>query len=81
MEIKDKAGVENVIVNHLSRLIVESHTAPIDDAFPYEHVLAISMGQAPQFVDFANYLASGIFPHDFSSHQKTKFLHDIQMYF
>jgi len=28
LEIKGKAGVENVIANHLSRLIVESHDIP-----------------------------------------------------
>jgi len=29
LEIKDKAGAENVVANHLSQLIVESHDAPM----------------------------------------------------
>jgi len=41
LEIKDKAPAENVIANHLSRLIVESHDAPTDDAFPDEYLLVI----------------------------------------
>jgi len=81
LEIKDKVGLENIVADHLSRFIVESHDAPIDDAFPDEHLMAISIGQAPWFADFLNYLALGIFPYDLSSYEKKKFLHDIKMYF
>ena len=81
LEINDKAGAKNVVVDNLSRLIVKSHNAPIDDAFPNEHLMAMSMGQALWFADFANYLASRIFLHDLSSNQKKKLLHDIKMYF
>ena len=42
LEIKDKAGAENVVADHLSRLTIESHDTPIDDAFSDEHLLAIS---------------------------------------
>ena len=81
LEIKDKAGVENIIADHLSRLIVDHHDAPLDDAFPDEYLMAISIGQTPWFADFTNYLASGVFSLDLSSHQKKKFLHDIKLYF
>jgi len=47
MEIKDKAGAENVMADHLSRLVVESHNTPIDDAFPDEHLMGIESGPAP----------------------------------
>ena len=43
LETMDKAGVENITTDHLCRLIVESHDAAIDDAFPDEHLMAISM--------------------------------------
>jgi len=36
LEMKDKAGATNVVADHLSRLIVASHDAPINDAFPGE---------------------------------------------
>jgi len=80
LEIKDKVGAENVTVDHLSRLIFESHNAPINDVFPNEHLMAISTEQAPWFADLANYLASGILPHNLSSHQKKKFFHDVKLY-
>ena len=41
----------------------------IDDTFPDEHVLAASQDFIPWFADFANYLASDIFPSDLSFHQ------------
>jgi len=69
------------MADHLSRLVIESHDTPIDDAFPDKHLIAFTSGQAPWFADFTNYLASGIFPHDLSSHQKKKFIHDINMCF
>jgi len=68
LEIKDKVGAKNVMANHLSRLVIESHDILIDDACPDEHLMSIASGQAPWFVDYANYQASGILPHDLSSH-------------
>jgi len=79
--MKDKAGVENVIVDHLSKFIVKSQEAPLNNVFPNEHLLAISMEQAPWLGGIANYLTSGIPPHVLSSYQKKKFFHDIKMYF
>ena len=78
LEIKDKAGAENVVADHLSRLIIESHDTPINNAFPNEHLLAISSRQAPWFTGIANYLASGTMPYDLSSHQKKKLFYDIK---
>ena len=43
--------------------------------------MVVSTEQVPWFTDFANYLASGILPHDLSSHQKKKFFYDIKSYF
>ena len=81
LEIKDKAGAENVVADHLSRLIVESHDTPIDDACPDEQLMGIESGPAPWFADYANHRASGILPHDLSFHQKKKSLHDVKTYF
>ena len=81
MEIKDKARDENIVIDHLSRLIVGSLYVPLNNAFPDEHLLVISVRQAPWFADIVNYLASRILPHDLSSYQKRKFFHDIRYYF
>ena len=70
LEVKDKKGEENVVANHLSRLIHDggaSLEAPIDDSFPDECLLAVSMTSVPWYADLANYLASGIIPGGYSS--------------
>ena len=43
LHIKDKKGVENVVVNHLSRLTIahDSHSPPINDEFPEESLLLV----------------------------------------
>jgi len=41
--MKGKAGTENVVVDHLFRLIVDSPDVPLNDVFPGEHLLAISI--------------------------------------
>ena len=81
MEIKDKTDAENVVVDHLSKLIVESQDALLNDAFPDEHLLSISAEHAPWFMDIVHYLALGIPPHDVSSYHKKKFFYDIKLYF
>jgi len=81
LEIQDKARAENVMIDHLSRLVIESHGIRIDDAFPDEHLMGITSGQAPWFADYANYRASAILAYDLSFHHKNKFLHDVKMYF
>ena len=54
---------------------------PLNDAFPDKHLMVIFVNDATWFADIANYLASGVMPHDLSSHQKKKFFHDIKHYF
>jgi len=50
LEIKDKAGMTNVVVDHLSHLGPEatpSKELPIDDSFPDEQLLPISHQATP----------------------------------
>jgi len=70
-----------MVANHLYKLTVERSDGPLNDSFPDEQLLAISMNQAPWFTDIANYLTSGIMAHDLSTHQKKKFFHDVKHYF
>ncbi|XP_012854384.1 PREDICTED: uncharacterized protein LOC105973888 [Erythranthe guttata] len=79
--IRDKKGSENVVADHLSRLILEEVPAEgnIQESFPDEQLLAIST-HTPWYADVANFLASGIIPDDLSYHQKKKFLHDSRFY-
>ncbi|CAL2270599.1 unnamed protein product [Prunus armeniaca] len=46
VEIRDKRGCENVVADHLSRLVHEEDLLPIPEAFPDEQLLTIEF-QAP----------------------------------
>jgi hypothetical protein len=62
IEIKDKKGCENVVVDHLSRLRTSPSEFSINDSFPDEHIL--SLHPVPWFTDIVNYLVTNKFPSD-----------------
>lgn len=41
--IVDKPGKDNVVADFLSRMVLQGHNEPVDDAFPNEHLFAISI--------------------------------------
>ena len=61
-EIEDEKGTENVVVDHLSRLPIDSISdiTPIDDYFPDESLLSLS--SMPWFAKNINFLDSGFLP-------------------
>ena len=68
LEIKDKKGSDNVIVDHLSRLERITGTekgTEITENFPDEQLLMLSV-QTPWYVDIVNYLACEVMPFEFS---------------
>ncbi|XP_070673392.1 uncharacterized protein [Malus domestica] len=84
LEILDKKGRENVVADHLSRLVNastdEADSLPLQESFPDEQLLAVTH-QVPWYADIANYLASGEIPSEFSYQQRKKFLSTIKHYF
>ncbi|GJW27336.1 reverse transcriptase domain-containing protein [Tanacetum coccineum] len=64
IEIKDRKGIENVAVDHLSRIENEeiSDDSEVDDNFPREILIEINTRNEPWFADFANYLVADIIP-------------------
>jgi len=71
--IKDKKGSENLVADHLSRLINEKVTREeleIRDEFPDESLPVVN--ERPWFKDFANYKAVGIIPKDLNWQQRKK---------
>ena len=67
VEIKDKKGSENMVVDHLSRLeipkTVRKSQVQIDDKFLDEQILALSYTEiSPWFADISNYLVASIIP-------------------
>jgi hypothetical protein len=79
--IKDKKGVENVVADHLSRLIFEDNMEhlPINDKFPYEHLFSLS--NLPWYAYIVNYLAIGEIPKDWSTQDKRKFLVEVRNFY
>ncbi|RVW77825.1 Transposon Ty3-I Gag-Pol polyprotein [Vitis vinifera] len=45
LQIRDKRGIENVVADHLSRLVIahDSHGLPINDDFPEESLMSIEI--------------------------------------
>ena len=58
LSIKDKKGVENVVVDHLSRLVLASNSEglPIGDTFLDEQLFALV--HCPWYADIVNYLVT-----------------------
>ncbi|XP_070017591.1 uncharacterized protein [Nicotiana sylvestris] len=84
LEIQDRKGSDNQVADHLSRL--EKDGRPLDgleinDSFPYEQILSISMTRMPWFVDLANYLVSSIVPNELFSNQWKKLKQDYLDYY
>ena len=67
LTIKDKKGVENVVIDHLSRLVLEttSEGLPIGDTFLDEQLFALV--NCPWYADIVNYLVTGQFPSQWTS--------------
>ena len=74
VEIKDKKGTKNLVVDHLSRLGGPKSEVQINDNFPDEQLLAISDSSlVPWFGDYVNYLVVKVTPLEFMYQQKKKF--------
>ncbi|RVW23878.1 Retrovirus-related Pol polyprotein from transposon 17.6 [Vitis vinifera] len=81
LQIRDKKGVENVVADHLSRLVIahDSHGLPINDDFPEESLMLIEV--APWYSHIANYLVTGEVPSEWSAQNKKHFFAKIHAYY
>ncbi|CAL8988205.1 unnamed protein product [Prunus brigantina] len=76
LEIKDKKGSENVVADHLSRLVhvsnEEEDSLPLRESFPDEQLFSIcalnSLNPLPWFADIVNYLCTNELPTGLSPH-------------
>ncbi|KAL0428255.1 UNVERIFIED_CONTAM: Retrovirus-related Pol polyprotein from transposon.6, partial [Sesamum latifolium] len=78
LTIKDKKGAENLVADHLSRLITEGESPPLKDEFPNEHLLA-AQETTPWYADLVNFLATHTLPKDLSR-TKEKIRSDAKYY-
>ncbi|KAL0305316.1 UNVERIFIED_CONTAM: Retrovirus-related Pol polyprotein from transposon.6 [Sesamum angustifolium] len=71
LTIKDKKGAENLVADHLSRLVTNNDPSPLNDEFSDEH-LHIVRGITPWYADLVNFLVTGTLPRDLSRARKDK---------
>ncbi|RVW62944.1 hypothetical protein CK203_062858 [Vitis vinifera] len=77
----DKKGVENVVADHLSRLVIahNSHVLPINDDFPEESLMLIA--KTPWYAHIANYLVTGEVPSEWKAQDRKHFFAKIHAYY
>ncbi|GJW03757.1 reverse transcriptase domain-containing protein [Tanacetum coccineum] len=87
LRYRDKKRVENLAVDHLSRLKNphqdKLENKEITETFPLETLgsVALRVDNTSWFVDFANYHAGNFIVKGMSSQQKNKFFKDVKHYF
>ena len=79
LTIKDKKGSDNVIADHLSRLPNAPSPSPINESFPDEQLLSISVD--PWYADIVNYLVTKETPSFWSKQDKSKFLSQVKYFY
>jgi len=80
-EIKDKKGTENIIVDHLSRLTIDStsNITPIDDYFPDESSPFVA--SIPWSANIDNFLTSGFLLAHWNTQDKRNFLSEVKSFY
>ena len=79
LEIKDKAGAENQVADHMSRLVRKEDPEPIQEFFPDEQLFK-AQGVSPWYADISNYLVGKILPDDMSKAEKNKIKTEVKYY-
>ncbi|KAI3755784.1 hypothetical protein L1987_55590 [Smallanthus sonchifolius] len=71
LEIRDKSGKQNLVADHLSRIINNDEPMPLNDSFPDEHLFVVQVS-TPWYADIVNYMVANTFPSELSRAQKDK---------
>ncbi|XP_075096554.1 uncharacterized protein LOC142174622 [Nicotiana tabacum] len=83
VEIRDRKGTKNQVVDHLSRLKNHEHMeqgGQIKDTFSDEQLFAITHDPAPWYTDYVNYIVSEVLPPKIQSEARKRFLYDVTFY-
>ncbi|CAN6695189.1 unnamed protein product [Malus baccata var. baccata] len=78
IEIRDKKGVENVVADHLSRMVHED-ASPISETFPDEQLMSIQVS-GPWYADLVNFLVAKHIPSTLNRNQRDKLKKDARFY-
>ena len=82
LEIKDRKGCDNVIVDHLSgieKTTIKEEGTELTENFPDEQLFQLSF-QSPWYTDIVIFLACGVMPPEFSYQQRKKLMIDNRFY-
>ncbi|CAN6700765.1 unnamed protein product [Malus baccata var. baccata] len=79
IEIRDKKGSENVVADHLSRMVHNEEALPILETFPDEQLMSIKVSE-PWYADLVNFLVTKRIPSTYTKHQRDKLRHDARFY-
>ncbi|CAN6566302.1 unnamed protein product [Malus baccata var. baccata] len=79
IEIRDKKGSENVVADHLSRMVHEEDAVPIIETFPDEQLMSVKLSE-PWYTDLVNFLVSKHVPSELLKHQCDKLKKEARFY-
>ncbi|XP_024163856.1 uncharacterized protein LOC112170792 [Rosa chinensis] len=79
VEIKDKKGSENVVADHLSRLVHGEDAIPLMETFPDEQLFGIEVSE-PWYADIVNFLVTKKIPNTLSSSMHAKLKKNARQY-
>ncbi|KAI3523607.1 hypothetical protein L1887_01861 [Cichorium endivia] len=79
LEIRDKSGKQNLVADHLSRIINNEEPTSLNDSFPDEQLFAMH-ATTPWYADIVNYLVTNTFPSDLTRAQKDKIKKEARRY-
>jgi hypothetical protein len=75
LEIWDKKGSENMVADHLSRLLHEEERSelPLGEQFPDEQLFAINV-HPPWYAGIVNYITTKVFPPSMSNQERKRLI-------
>ncbi|KAJ8761292.1 hypothetical protein K2173_001348 [Erythroxylum novogranatense] len=79
LEIRDKKGAENVVADHLSRLVKEEDDIPLRESFPDEQLFSVDV-TPPWYADIVNFLVTNELPVGLSKAQRDKLRSEAKYY-
>ncbi|XP_061993642.1 uncharacterized protein LOC133711554 [Rosa rugosa] len=79
VEIKDKKGSENVVADHLSRLVHAEDPLPLVETFPDEQLFGLQVSE-PWYADIVNYIVSRKIPDTMSRAHRDRLKKTVKQY-
>ena len=79
LEIKDKNGTENLVADHLSRLLTNRENLPLRESFLKEQLLAID-SSVPWYANIVNFLVTNQLSVGWSKVKRDKLRSDTKHY-